>query len=87
MKLAKVELVILRFFLLIEKTRITRYVYFWASMLMTWKFVVWAWTFAETSARPGSDVALIIGAIGVPLTTATGMAFKDFVDSSRTKPA
>lgn len=82
MKLSRIELGTIRLFALIEKTRVTRYVYFWVSMAMTWKFIVWAWTFAETSPRTGADVALIIGAIGVPLTAATGLAFKDFLGSS-----
>ena len=76
----------MRVFALIERTRITRYVYFWVSMGMTWKFILWAWHFAETSARPGTDVALIIGAIGVPLTAATSVAFKDYLGSRDANP-
>lgn len=81
LKLSSIELFFIRLFALIEKTRITRYVYTWAAMVMSWKFVLWAWTFAETSARPGSDVAMIIGAIGVPLSAVTGFAFKDYLGS------
>jgi len=83
-KLSTIELSLIRLFALIEKTRVTRYVYIWAAMVMSWKFVLWAWHFAETSARPGSDVAMIIGAIGVPLSAITTFAFKDYNASSRT---
>ena len=83
LKLSSIELGVLRLFALIEKTRITRYAYTWAATVMSWKFILWAWHFAETSARPGSDVALIIGAIGVPLSAVTTMAFKGYLDSSK----
>ena len=54
--------------------------------LMTWNFVIWAQHFAMESARPGADVAMIIGAIGVPLSAVTGFAFSSYLDSRRTTP-
>ena len=81
-KLSSVELGFIRLFSLIEKTRVTRYVYVWAAAVMSWKFVGWAWRFAETSTRTGSDIALIIGAIGVPLSAFTGFAFKHYLEST-----
>ena len=81
LKLSQVELAVIRLFALIEKTRVTRYVYTWAAMVMSWRFIVWTFHFAETSTRPGSDVAMIIAAIGVPLSAVTGFAFKDYLGS------
>jgi len=48
---------------------------------MTWNFVQWAMKFSEVSARPGGDVAMIIGAIGVPLSAVTGFAFSSYLKS------
>jgi len=50
---------------------------------MTGWFMLWAMKFAELSARTGGDIALIIGAIGVPLSAVTGFAFRDYLDSRK----
>lgn len=50
---------------------------------MTWRFVEWSMVFAEKSARPGADVAMIIGAIGVPLSAITTFAFSEYLKSRK----
>jgi len=50
---------------------------------MAWKFALWAMAFGETSPRVGSDVAMIIGAIGVPLSAVTGFAFQNYLTSRK----
>lgn len=50
---------------------------------MTWRFVEWAMVFAEKSVRPGGDVAMIIGAIGVPLSAITAFAFQNYLTSRK----
>jgi len=51
--------------------------------LMAWKFGLCAMAFGETSPRVGSDVAMIIGAIGVPLSAVTGFAFQNYLTSRK----
>ena len=80
--MTSIEQFFIRVFALVEKTRVTRYVYVWVAAVMSWKFVLWAWHFAESSTRSGADVAMIIGAIGVPLSAFTGFAYKGYLDSS-----
>jgi hypothetical protein len=58
-----------------------RRAYLVLATVMVWKFMLWAMHFAETSARGGQDVALIIGAIGVPISTVTGFAFSNYLTS------
>ena len=48
---------------------------------MTWKYVLWAMDFATASPRPGSDVAMIIGAIGVPIAAVQTFAFNAYLKS------
>ena len=41
----------------------------------------WAMRFAETSARPGIDIAAILAAVTAPVTLFAGAVFKNYVDS------
>ena len=63
-----------------------RKAYLALASLMTWNFVIWSQNFAMTSPRPGADIAMIIGAIGVPLSAVTGFAFREYLESRRTPP-
>lgn len=58
-----------------------RRAYLVAATVMVWKFMLWAMGFAETSPRIGSDVAMILTAIGVPLSSVTGFAFSQYLKS------
>jgi hypothetical protein len=60
-----------------------RRAYLVAATAMTWNFVLWAMKFAEVSPRPGGDVAMVIGAIGVPLSAVTGFAFQNYLTSRK----
>lgn len=60
-----------------------RRLYLIAATVMNWKYIVWAMTFAETSPRTGSDVAMIVGAIGVPVAAVTGFAFQNYLSSRK----
>lgn len=60
-----------------------RRAYLVAATAMNWRYIQWAMHFAETSPRPGSDVAMIIGAIGVPLAAVTGFAFTNYLSSRK----
>lgn len=63
-----------------------RRAYLAVAALMTWNFIIWAQGFAMTSTRPGGDVAMIVGAIGVPLSAVTGFAFNAYLESRRAPP-
>lgn len=82
LKLSSIELGTIRLFALIEKTRITRYVFVWVGIWQSIMFIRWSFDFATTSTRTGSDIALIIGAIGVPLSALTGFSFAQYINSS-----
>lgn len=53
---------------------------------MTWKYVLWAMGFATTSPRVGSDVAMIIAAIGVPIAAVQTFAFNAYLESRKRVP-
>ncbi len=49
---------------------------------MTWKVIIWAMAYAEANAgRPGSDVALVIGAVAAIVATVQTFAFKSYLES------
>ena len=48
---------------------------------MTWRVSVWAMGFAETSPRPGIDIAAIIAAVTAPVTLFAGSVFKGYLES------
>jgi len=60
-----------------------RRAYLVVATAMVWKLMLWAMGFAETSPRPGTDVALIIGAIAVPISAVTGFAFSNYAASRK----
>lgn len=52
------------------------------SLLVTYQVVRWSMHYAEIeSARPGSDIALVLGAIGVPLMTLQTAVIKWYFES------
>jgi hypothetical protein len=84
MKLSSVELGVIRLFALIEKTRITRYVYVWIAIFWTGKTLMWSFDYAAiNAARPGIDVAAVIAAVSAVPGALAAFAFKDYNASSR----
>lgn len=64
-----------------DKRQIDRHT---ASLLIfwiTWKITTWAMTFASAEARPGLEVAAIIGAVTAPWAAVQGAAIKFYFDS------
>lgn len=49
----------------------------------TWRLMTWATHFAEVSARPGMEVAAIVGAILVPWGAVQGFALKFYFDARK----
>lgn len=60
---------------LIDEHMLIRRVMTLGTFFMTIWVIWWAMEFASSSPRTGSDVALIIGAIMVPLNTLMGYLF------------
>jgi len=60
-----------------------RRIYLVVATVMAWVFMRWAMAFAETSARPGSDVAMIIAAIGAVVAPITAFAFSNYLTSRK----
>lgn len=50
---------------------------------MTWEAFNWAAVFATTTAKSGSDVALIIAAVTAPISLLQGFVFKTYSESRR----
>lgn len=49
---------------------------------MTWKVVIWAMEYADkNSARPGADVALVIGAVAAIVAAVQTFAFNAYLKS------
>jgi hypothetical protein len=52
-----------------------------AATYLSWETIRWSMHFAEVSTRPGSDIALIIGAITASVTAIQGFAFKQYMET------
>ena len=80
-----VEGIIVWFFSLLDKTGIVRRAYLLATFFMTWQVLGWAMRYAEVNAaRPGIEVAAIIGAVSAVVAAVQGFAFKQYLDSRDT---
>jgi hypothetical protein len=58
--------------------------YLVVSTVLTWKVVIWSMAFVETSKLAGSDLAMIIGAVGVPIAAVQKFAFDAYLESRKT---
>lgn len=65
----------------IDRRGVIRRAVLGAAIWMTWRVSAWAMWFAESSERPGIDVAAIIAAVSAPITLFAGSAFKGYLDS------
>ena len=64
-----------RFWRVIDERMLIRRLMTLGTFAMTMWAIWWSMEFASTSPRSGSDVAMIIGAIMVPLNTLMGYLF------------
>lgn len=64
-----------RFWDLVDNRLLIRRIMTLGTFAMTMWVIWWAMEFASTSPRPGSDVAMIIGAIMVPVNALQGYLF------------
>lgn len=66
----------------IDQRKVVRRVVFLAITGVSVYFPLWAMRFAETTQRPGGELALIYGAIWTPLTVLLGFVFHKYDASS-----
>ena len=55
----------------------------YVTVWMTWEAFYWAATFATTTTKEGSDVALIIAAVTAPISVLQGFIFKIYSESRK----
>ena len=65
----------------IDTRGVVRRIVLAVAIYMTWGVSAWAMAYVEGSARPGADLALIIGAVTAPVTVFGGYVFKAYIDS------
>lgn len=67
----------------IDKRMIVRRVMTLGTFALCVKYTLWAFGYAETSDRDGNEVAMILGAIGGPLSLLMGYLFAAYKDSRK----
>lgn len=70
-----------RFWDWIDTRGVIRRIVLAVAIYMTWRVSAWAMGYVEGSARPGADLALIIGAVTGPVTVFGGYVFKAYIES------
>lgn len=69
----------------VDQRGVIRRIVLGIAIWMTWRVSMWAMIYAETSTRPGLDIAAIIAAVTGPVTIFGGYAFKAYI-VSRVEP-
>lgn len=67
----------------LDKGGWVRRTYLVVATILTWKVVIWSMAFVETSKLVGSDLAMIIGAVGVPIAAVQKFAFDAYLESRK----
>ena len=67
----------------LDKGGWVRRTYLVAASAMTWKTVIWSMAYAETSKLGGADIAMILGAVGVPIAAVQKFAFDAYLESRK----
>ncbi len=70
-----------RWWTFVDERGIVRRAVLGVAIWMTWRVSVWAMGYAETSPRPGVDIAAIIAAVTAPVTLFAGAIFKAYTES------
>ena len=72
-----------KFWDFIDKRAIVRRVMTLGTFALVLKYTFWALHYAETSDRDGNEVAMILGAIGAPLSAMMSFMFNSYKDSRK----
>ena len=76
------ESLVLRLFVVIDKTGLVRRGYLAATFVMTYQTMQWAMRYADVNAaRPGTEVAVVIAAVSTVVGAVQAFAFKQYLDS------
>ncbi len=67
----------------IDKRAIVRRVMTLGTFYLVIENLHWSYVFAVTSPRSGAEVAMILGAIGAPLSAMMGFMFNSYKDSRK----
>lgn len=70
-----------RWWTFVDERGIVRRTVLGVAIWMTWRVSVWAMGYAETSPRPGVDIAAIIAAVTAPVTLFAGAIFRAYTES------
>lgn len=70
-----------RWWTFVDERGIVRRAVLGVAIWMTWRVSVWAMGYAETSPRPGVDIAAIIAAVTAPVTLFAGAIFRAYTES------
>jgi len=60
-----------------------RRTYLVVATALSWKVVAWSMAYAEASKLAGSDIALVVGAVGVPIAAVQKYAFEAYLESRK----
>lgn len=78
---ARIEAAVVRFRSILDKGQIARTVMLYGTLYMTFDSYRWCIRFAETSQRPGTDIAMIIAAVLSAISVLQGYVFKAYLDA------
>jgi hypothetical protein len=67
----------------LDKGGWVRRTYLVVSTVLTWKVVIWSMAFVEASKLGGADIAMIVGAVGVPIAAVQKFAFDAYLESRK----
>lgn len=79
--MASILSLISRWWTFVDERGIVRRTVLGVAIWMTWRVSVWAMGYAETSPRPGVDIAAIIAAVTAPVTLFAGAIFRAYTES------
>ena len=73
-----------RFWDWLDNRGVIRRVVLGVAIWMTWEVSAWSMWYAVGNARPGLEIAAIIGAVTAPVAAFGGYVFKVYLDSRAT---
>ncbi len=69
----------------IDNRGVIRRIVLAVAVWMTWRASLWAMAYADGSNESGAEIAMIVGAVTLPITTFCGYVFKAYLESGEKK--